>query len=243
MVNCLPRRSGGGFFLCFPPASRRGRGTLGAYLLMCGLPSRFSGWAFSGWAFWEHTPTGDRLMEPTAPTTPATAAQALADAREQHQLLASQLAAVAQETAAAEVGTAHHLSLAQRALGLRGQLQELDRTIAGLAEQAKTEVERDQETAAKAKAARAALVARVTQDREKVTSLINSINEASDQLAQALAAAGQYIPPVVEDLRLHGGLRLTGPWPTILPSNWGEGLITRLPWVHLEEHSAMLSTR
>lgn len=177
-------------------------------------------------------------------TTPATAAQALADAREQHALLTTQLAAVGRETEAATIGTAHHLSLAQRAVTMQGQLQELTRTIAGLAEAAKTEAERDQEAQELARAQRAALIARVAQDKEKALSLIENINHASDQLAQALAAAGQYIPPIVQDLADHGNLRLSGPWPCIVPSTWsGEGKIATLPWVHMEDGSAMLSTR
>lgn len=180
----------------------------------------------------------------TVPTTQSTAAAALADAREQASLLARQLAAVAQETESATIGTAHHLSLAQRAVNMRAQAVELDRQIASLAEQAKSERERDQERDQEARAAAAALAARVADDREKVLSLINSINHASDQLAAALAAAGQYIPPVVEDLRVHGNLRLSGPWPCIVPSTWsGEGKIATLPWVHMEDGSAMLSTR
>lgn len=177
------------------------------------------------------------------PTTQSTAAAALADAREQASLLATQLAAVGRETEVATIGTAHHLSLAQRAVTMQGQLQELTRTIAGLTEQAKTEAERDQEAQELARAQKAALIARVADDREKTLSLIDNINRASDALAAALAAAGQYIPPVVEDLRVHGGLRLTGGWAVIAPSNWGEGKITGLPWVHLEDGSAMLSTR
>lgn len=176
--------------------------------------------------------------------TPATAALALADARAQHELFTTQLAAVAQELTGATIGTAHHLSLSQRAVTMQGQLQELDRVIAGLAEAAKTEAERDQETAAAARAAAAALAAKVAQDKEKVTRVINAINHASDQLAQALAVAARVIPPVVEDLAKHGGLKLSGPWPVILPSTWsGEGKIGPLPWVHQEDGSAMLSTR
>jgi uncharacterized phage infection (PIP) family protein YhgE len=176
-------------------------------------------------------------------TTAATARQELADAQEQAALISQQLAAVTEAITTAEVGTDAHVALAGRAMQLRSQIATLEKSITALAEAAKTEEQRQEETARQAAEASLALAARMAEHRQLVEQTITAINEASDTLAQLLATAAEQIPPVVEELQRHSGYRITG-FESILPLPFsGNGRISPIPYVTTTANGARMQTR
>jgi predicted nucleic acid-binding Zn-ribbon protein len=176
-------------------------------------------------------------------TTTATARQALADARDQAELIASQLAAVTEAIATAEVGTDAHVALAGRAMQLRSQIGALEKNIVALTEAAKTEEERQEEQSALAAEASLALAQRMAEHRQLVEQTIAAINTASDHLAQLLATAAETIPPIMQELQQESGYRLVG-WENILPLPFsGNGRIAPIPYVTTTANGARLVTR
>jgi ABC-type transporter Mla subunit MlaD len=176
-------------------------------------------------------------------TTAATARQELADAQEQAQLIASQLAAVTEALTTATIGTDAHVAMAQRAAALRSQIATLEKQITSLTEQAKTEQEKAAEQARQAAEASLALAARMAEHRQLVEQTITAINEASDTLAQLLATAAEQIPPVVEELQRHSGYRVIG-FESILPLPFsGNGRIGPIPYVTTTPNGARMQTR
>jgi len=179
----------------------------------------------------------------TTATATATARQALADAQVQAQLIASQLAAVSEALATAEVGTDQHVALAGRAMQLRGQIATLEKSITSLTEAAKTEEQKAEETARQAAEASLALAQRMAEHRALVESTIEAINAASDHLAQLLAQAAETIPPVVDELQRESGYRLVG-FESILPLPFsGNGRISPIPYITTTANGARLVTR
>jgi chromosome segregation ATPase len=180
---------------------------------------------------------------PTTTTATATARQELADATAQAELIASQLAAVTEAIATATIGTDAHVALAGRAASLRSQIGALEKSITSLAEQAKTEQERQEEQAALAAEQSLALAARMQAHRAMVEQTITAINEASDHLAGLLATAAEAIPPVVDELQRHSGYRITG-FESILPLPFsGNGRISPIPYVTTTANGCRMVTR
>jgi chromosome segregation ATPase len=180
---------------------------------------------------------------PTTTTATATARQELADATAQAELIASQLAAVTEAIATATIGTDAHVALAGRAASLRSQIGALEKSITSLAEQAKTEQERQEEQAALAAEQSLALAARMQAHRAMVEQTITAINAASDHLAQLLAQAAETIPPVVDELQRHSGYRITG-FESILPLPFsGNGRISPIPYVTTTANGCRMVTR
>jgi DNA anti-recombination protein RmuC len=203
-------------------------------------PWLFLAGGFSCWAFWIRIITE---VNPMPTTTTATARQALADATAQAQLISQQLAAVSEALHGAEVGTDAHVALSTRAVTLRSQIRQLEASITALAEQAKTEQERQEEQAALAAEASLALAQRMAEHRALVEATITAINTASDHLAALLATAAEAIPPVVEELQRHSGYRITG-FESILPLPFsGNGRIGPIPYVAATPNGARLVTR
>jgi hypothetical protein len=167
----------------------------------------------------------------------------MAQAQEQAQLIASQLAAVSEALATAEVGTDQHVALSTRAVTLRSQIATLEKQITALTEQVKTEKERQEDQARQAAEASLALAARMAEHRQLVEQTITAINEASDTLAQLLATAAEQIPPVVEELQRHSGYRVIG-FESILPLPFsGNGRIGPIPYVTTTPNGARMQTR
>jgi hypothetical protein len=180
---------------------------------------------------------------PTTATTTTTARQELADATAQAELIASQLAAVSESLATAEVGTDAHVAMAQRAAALRSQIATLEKTITSLTEQAKTEEQRAEEQARQAAEASLALAARMQEHRAMVEQTITAINAASDTLAQLLATAAEQIPPIMQELQQESGYRLVG-WENILPLPFsGNGKIAPIPYVTTTANGCRMVTR
>ena len=176
-------------------------------------------------------------------TTAATARQELAQAQEQSALISQQLSAVTEALHGAEVGTDQHVALAGRAMQLRSQIATLEKQITSLTEAAKTEEQRQEETARQAAEASLALAARMAEHRQLVEQTITAINEASDTLAQLLATAAEQIPPVVEELQRHSGYRVIG-FESILPLPFsGNGRIGPIPYVTTTPNGARMQTR
>jgi predicted nucleic acid-binding Zn-ribbon protein len=182
-------------------------------------------------------------MPSTTTTTTATARQALADAQQQAQLISQQLAAVSEALATAEVGTDAHVAMAQRAASLRTQIATLEKTITSLAEQAKTEEQRQQEAQALAAEQSLALAARMQEHRQLVEATITAINAASDTLAAILATAAEQIPPIMQELQEHSGYRVVG-FESILPLPFsGNGRISPIPYITTTANGCRLVTR
>jgi hypothetical protein len=176
-------------------------------------------------------------------TTTATARQQLADTTAQAQLIASQLAAVSEALATAEVGTDAHVALAGRAMQLRIQIATLEESITALTEQAKTEEQRQEEAQAQAAEASLALAARMQEHRQMVEATITAINAASDTLAALLATAAEQIPPIMQELQEHSGYRVVG-FESILPLPFsGNGRIGPIPYITTTPNGARLVTR
>jgi formyltetrahydrofolate synthetase len=176
-------------------------------------------------------------------TTTATARQALADAQEQAALISQQLSAVTEALHGAEVGTDQHVALAGRAMQLRSQIATLEKQITSLTEAAKTEEQRQEETARQAAEASLALAARMQEHRQLVEQTIEAINAASDHLASLLAQAAEDIPPIMQELQQESGYRVVG-FESILPLPFsGNGRISPIPYVTTTANGARLVTR
>jgi DNA anti-recombination protein RmuC len=180
---------------------------------------------------------------PTTTTATATARQALADATAQAELISQQLAAVSEALHGAEVGTDAHVALSTRAVTLRSQIRQLEASITALAEQAKTEQERQEEAQAQAAEQSLALAARMQEHRALVEATITAINTASDHLAGLLATAAEAIPPIMQELQEHSGYRVIG-FESILPLPFsGNGRISPIPYITTTANGARMQTR
>jgi chromosome segregation ATPase len=176
-------------------------------------------------------------------TTAATARQELAQAQEQSALISQQLSAVTEALHGAEVGTDQHVALAGRAMQLRSQIATLEKQITSLTEAAKTEEQRQEETARQAAEASLALAARMQEHRQLVEQTIEAINAASDHLASLLAQAAEDIPPIMQELQQESGYRVVG-FESILPLPFsGNGRISPIPYVTTTANGARLVTR
>jgi hypothetical protein len=179
----------------------------------------------------------------TTTTTTTTARQALADATAQAALIASQLAAVTEALHGATIGTDAHVALSTRAVTLRSQIGALEKQITSLTEAAKTEEQRQEETARQAAEQSLALAARMQAHRQMVEATIAAINTASDTLAALLAQAAEEIPPIMQELQEHSGYRVIG-FESILPLPFsGNGRIAPIPYVTTTANGARLVTR
>jgi hypothetical protein len=180
---------------------------------------------------------------PSTTTTAATARQQLADTTAQASLISQQLAAVSEALTTAEVGTDQHVALSTRAVTLRSQIRQLEASITSLAEAAKTEQERQEETARQAAEASLALAQRMAEHRALVEATIEAINAASDHLAGLLATAAEQIPPIMQELQEHSGYRVVG-FESILPLPFsGNGRISPIPYITATPNGARLVTR
>ena len=173
-----------------------------------------------------------------------TALQALEDSQAQYKLVSSQLEAVAAALQDAPIGTEQHMSLASRAMQLKTQIKQLESQIDQLKDEAKTEVDRQSEAAARFAEESKALAAKLAEYRAKVETTITAINDASDDLAALLATAATEIPELIELLRKESGYRLSGDWNAILPQAFGgNGRIAGIPYVLTTTNGARLTTR
>lgn len=118
--------------------------------------------------------------------TQESAIAALADARQQHDLMTAQFSQLQTQLTQAEPGTAAFSNLASRAQSLKGKLQQLTTEIKLLEPLAKTEQQRQTEAKANAEKAKAELEAQLAQDALDVDEAIATINDLSDQMAAAL---------------------------------------------------------
>ena len=180
---------------------------------------------------------------PTTTTTATTARQQLADTTAQAQLISQQLQAVTEAIATATIGTDAHVAMAGRAMQLRSQIATLEKSITALAEAAKTEEQRQEETARQAAEASLALAARMQEHRQLVEQTIEAINAASDHLASLLAQAAEDIPPIMQELQQESGYRVVG-FESILPLPFsGNGRISPIPYVTTTANGCRMVTR
>lgn len=158
--------------------------------------------------------------------------------------LENQLEAVIAEMTQAKPGTAHHLSLSQRCVSLQGKVDDLTPQVERLRELAKSEADLNAEAEAAAIAAAAAKAKKLEADHATAVALVDAINEASDRLAEALAAAAAVVPGITSDLSAAGIYRLSGAWSEITRTPWGStGIIDPLPYVETGVDAALLTTR
>jgi ABC-type transporter Mla subunit MlaD len=133
------------------------------------------------------------------PTAIKTAPLELSLAERQQRLISEQLEQVSAELPNLTPGSPEHLEQSQLAAKLRSQLTQVEADVSRLFELCKSEAQRHKEAEAQRQKAAAALDRQTDADLAKLQGLIQRINAASNELAEAIA---EYADTVGERSRL-----------------------------------------